>query len=105
VTHGFESWAGLFVDLAGTLDFSSQPNIDLKVFSPTTGTIRVKLENSSNPNDFVEIDGTINAANTWQLISIDFSAANSGVYDRLVLFPGWSTTSADIYYIDDIQQN
>ena len=105
VTHGFETWAGLFVDLAGTLDFTTQTNIDLKVYAPTTGTIRVKLENSSNPNDFVEIDGTVTAANTWQLVSIDFSAATSGVYDRLVLFPGWNTTSADVFYIDDIQQN
>ncbi len=105
VTHGYETWAGLFVELAGSLDFSTQSNIDLKIYAPVTGTIRIKIESSSDPNDFVEIDANVTAANTWQQISIDFSAATSGVYDKLVLFPGWNTTSSDVYYIDDIQQN
>ena len=47
VTHGFETWGGLFVDLASTLIFT-QTNIDLKIYAPVTGTIRVKIENSSN---------------------------------------------------------
>ena len=102
--HGNETWAGLFVDLDAPLDFSSATMISVKVWAPITGDFRFKIENSSNTNDFVEIDGTVTNANTWQEISVDMSAAAPGVYDRLVLFPGWDVANAGTFYLDDITQ-
>ena len=102
--HGNETWAGLFVDLTNPLDFSSTPNIVFKLWAPMAGDVRVKVENSANTNDFVEIDATVNSANTWEEISVDFSAATSGVYDRVVLFPGWNVANAGTFYLDDIGQ-
>ena len=64
----------------------------------------IKIENSSNTNDFVEVDGVVTNANTWEEITVDFSAASSGVYDRLVLFPGWDVANAGTFYLDDISQ-
>ena len=104
--HGNEVWSGFYVDLTTPLDFSINGVIALKVWAPTTGDFRFKVENSANTNDFVELDATITAANTWQEIMVDFGAAGaaSGVYDRFVMFPGWGVANAGTFYVDDIIQ-
>lgn len=102
--HGNEVWAGLFVDLDAGLDFSSNSSIAFKIWAPITGDVRVKIENSSDTNDFVELDATVSTANTWVDVSVDFSGANAGAYDRLVLFPGWNVANAGTFYLDDIRQ-
>lgn len=102
-THGNETWAGLYVNLENKLDFSSQTSIKLKVWAPATGTFRLKLENQDDTNQFIEVDATINNANTWEELTFDLSGAASD-FDRVVLFPGWGTSTADVYYVDDIVQ-
>ena len=102
--HGNETWAGLYVDLDSPLDFSSATSIALNVWAPITGDFRFKIENSANTNDFVEVDGSVTSANSWQEIIVDFSSASSGVYDRLVLFPGWNVANAGTFYLDNIEQ-
>ena len=105
--HGNETWSGFFVDLTTPLDFSVNGSIALKVWAPTTGDFRVKVENSANNQvDFVELDVTVPTANTWVTISVDIAGAGgiSGLYDRLVLFPGWGVPNAGTFYMDDIVQ-
>lgn len=102
--HGNQPWSGFFFALTDPLDFSTNTRITLKVWAPTTGTFRVKVENSANTNDFVELDVNVTTANSWQSISVDFTGSTSGVYDRLVLFPGWNVANAGTFYIDDIIQ-
>ena len=102
--HGNETWAGLYVDLTNPLDFSTQTSISLKVWAPMSGDFRFKVENSANTSDFVELDVTVTTANAWEEITADFSLAQSGVYDRLVMFPGWNISNAGTFYIDDIRQ-
>jgi len=106
-THGYETWAGFFFDMNGFLDFSTNTNIEFKMYAPTTGTVRVKIENSQNSNvEFYETDVNITQAGTWELITADLSQAPGAYsYDRIVLFPGWGTTTPDVYYVDDITQN
>lgn len=102
--HGVEPWAGIFVDLTEPLDFSAGNNITFKIWAPETGTCRVKIENSSATSEFVELDVAVTTAGAWETISVDFSGTSSGVYDRLVLFPGWDVPSAGTFYLDDINQ-
>ena len=104
--HGNETWAGFSVDLTEPLDFSVNNSIGLKVWAPATGDFRFKIENSSNPNEFVEVDATVASTNGWIEISADFNAAGAapGIYDRLVLFPGWNVANAGTFYIDDVMQ-
>ena len=104
--HGDQTWSGFYVDLDAPLDFSVNNQISLKVFAPILGDFRIKLENSTNTNDFVELDVTINSSNTWELLSFDFGQIGvaNNVYDRLVLFPGWNVPNAGTFYIDDIIQ-
>lgn len=102
--HGIETWAGLFVDLTDPLDFSTNTQIALKVWAPATGPIRIKIEDSTDPTTFLELDADVTVANTWVEVFVDFTGAASGVYDRLVMFPGWNVASAGTFYLDDIKQ-
>ena len=104
--HGNEVWSGFYVDLTTPLDFSINGVIALKVWAPTTGDFRFKVENSADVNDFVELDATVTVANTWQEIMVDFGAAGaaSGVYDRFVMFPGYGVPNAGTFYVDDVIQ-
>ncbi|MFM6951614.1 MAG: PKD domain-containing protein [Bacteroidota bacterium] len=102
--HGNETWAGFFINLTNKLDFSSSKTISVKVYAPTTGVLRMKLENGDNTAEFVEKDVDVTVANQWVEVSIDFSDAAAGKYNRLVLFPGWSVANAGTFYVDDIKQ-
>ncbi|MDG0974616.1 MAG: PKD domain-containing protein [Crocinitomicaceae bacterium] len=104
--HGNETWAGFLVDLTTPLDFSTLGTIALKVWAPSAGVFRIKIENSSNTNDFVVLDVNVTTANAWEEIVVDFATAGalSNVYDRIVLFPGWDISNAGTFYVDDIVQ-
>lgn len=103
VTHGNETWAGQFVNLKDKLDFSTEMTIKLKVWASDTGTFRMKIEEQADANNFVEVDASITQTNTWQELTFDFTGAAAD-FDRLVIFPGWGISTADIFYIDDIKQ-
>jgi hypothetical protein len=103
--HGNETWAGLFVDLKQKLDFTSSNSIELKVWAPSAGVFRIKLENQDDDGEFVEKDFTVSSANEWVQVSIDFSDASPGIYNRLVVFPGWDVANAGTFYLDDFEQN
>lgn len=101
--HGNETWAGLSVDLDAPLDFGTENTITLKVWAPSTGDFRLKLEEQDDANSFVEVDVQVTTANTWEELTFDLSGA-ANTYDRLVLFPGWNVANAGTFYIDDIDQ-
>ncbi|MFN5681450.1 MAG: carbohydrate-binding protein, partial [Bacteroidota bacterium] len=74
------------------------------VYAPATGTMRIKLENRDNSSEFVEKDVDITVANQWVEVSIDFSDAAAGKYNRMAMFPGWGVANAGTVYLDDIKQ-
>ena len=101
--HGDQPWAGLFVDLGEAVDMSKP--FAIKVWAPAAGTLRFKMENRDNAEvEFIEQDFPIGTANEWVEIEMDLSGAPAGTYNRIVLFPGWDTTTADTYYFDDLRQ-
>jgi PKD repeat protein len=102
--HGNETWAGFFINMTNRFDFSTNKTISVKVYAPATGVLRMKLENGDNTAEFVEKDVDVTVANQWVEVSIDFSDAAAGKYNRLVLFPGWSVANAGTFYVDDIKQ-
>ncbi|AHM60809.1 pkd domain containing protein [Flammeovirgaceae bacterium 311] len=102
-THGGETWAGLFVNLAQPLNFAAGDEFTIKVWAPQTGTFRFKLENVDDPqNDFVEIDAEVTEAEQWVELTFDVSAVPSGRYARVVIFPGWNVSNAGTFYFDDM---
>ena len=100
--HGIETWAGLFVNLENAFDFTTKTSVKIKLWAPTADTMRLKLENSANKNDFVERDVAVSAANQWVELVWDFSDLGSTPYDRLVIFPGWNVANTETFYVDDI---
>ena len=103
--HGSETWAGVFVNLKDKFDFmSGNPTITLKVWAPATGNFKVKMENFAKPTENTEKDITVDTANEWVEISVDFSDIDASKFDRLVLFPGWDVSNAGTFYLDDISQ-
>jgi len=101
--HGNEPWAGFYVNLEDPLDFSAENTITLKVWAPLAGTFRLKLEQQTNANNFVEVDLEVTEINTWQEVSFDFSGSEP-VFDRIVFFPGWDVPNAGTFYLDDVTQ-
>ena len=100
--HGNETWAGLFFDVTNKLDFTTDTLIEVMVWAPVAGTMRLKLEDKINGALFWEADQAITVASQWTQLTWDLSGVGT-LYDRVVLFPGWGLTSGT-YYVDNIEQ-
>ena len=100
--HGNETWAGLFFDVTNKLDFTTDTLIEIMVWAPVAGTMRLKLEDKTNGALFWEADQAITVASQWTKLTWDLSGVGT-LYDRVVLFPGWGLTSGT-YYVDNIEQ-
>ena len=105
---GASNDAGIAVDLDAKLDLSTTGKIAFKLFNSTNpflgGTCRVKLEDTSDPQNSVEVDVSLVATPAWIEYEADFTGSSSGEFDRIVFFPGWGTTGTNTYNIDDIIQ-
>lgn len=106
-TTGAEGWAGSFMQLGGPIDFAANDQLAIKVWSPKSGVVvKLKVENSADPNINYEVDVTNTQTNAWEDMIYDFSGIDkSRAYDRVVVFfdfgnPGDGTE----YYFDDIRQ-
>ena len=107
-TAGAQFFAGTTVVLDSPVDFSATQMISINTYSPKAGIpVRLKLENSADSSEFVELDVNTNVIDTWETLTWDFSGSSpTGTYDRVVIFfefvvdlPGDGST----YYFDDIQ--
>ena len=100
--HGNETWAGLFFDVTNKLDFTTDTLIEVMVWAPVAGSMRLKLEDKTNGALFWEADQAITVASQWTKLTWDLSGVGT-LYDRVVLVPGWGLTSGT-YYVDNIEQ-
>lgn len=104
---GAEVWAGSFMQLGGPIDFAANDQLAIKVWSPKSGIIvKIKVENSADPNINYEVDVTNTQANTWEELVYDFSGIDkSQNYDRVVVFFDFGNTGDGTqYYFDAIRQ-
>jgi hypothetical protein len=89
------------------------------VRSPDAGIpVRLKLENHLDPTQTVETEALTTVANTWEMLSFDFTNQapgtellqigidNSWVYDKASIFFNFGTDGATagekVYYWDDV---
>lgn len=104
---GAEVYAGGILELGSPIDFTEFQAISIKSWSPAAGlTVKLKLENGTDPNISAEIDATTTAVNTWEVLNFDFTGFTDQEYSKLVIFfdfgnPGTGTTA----YFDDIEQS
>ncbi|MEL7118862.1 MAG: hypothetical protein AAFO07_05460, partial [Bacteroidota bacterium] len=102
--HGNETWAGVSKNIGSTLDFSVKNGFRMKTWSPVSGIVRFKLENSANPEqDFVEVDANITHTNEWSELTFDFSGAQTELYDQIAVFFDFGNSDPNTFYFDDIE--
>jgi hypothetical protein len=104
---GGQAWAGSWILLSQPVDFSTQPLIKMKVYSPAAGTpVIFKFENMGN-TAAVEQSVNTTVANQWEELTFDFTGANSAnSYQRIVVFMNAGIAgTGQTYYIDDIKQS
>ncbi len=102
--NGTEPYDALVFALGSPIDLTTKNKLKIKVWSIKAVPLLVKLEGgTSTPAEiFIDID-TINA---WAEYTIDFGAQATENHQSIVFFfNGGETdgTTADTYYIDDIQ--
>jgi len=105
-TPGAEIWAGSLLVLDSPIDFSTQQQISVKTWSPVAGaTVKLKLENASNPNINVELDQVTTIANGWETLTFNFTGINNANnYQVVVIFFDFGNNGNGAnYYFDDIQ--
>ena len=102
---GAEVWAGGLVELPNPIDFSTENNITMDVWSPKSGaTVMIKIENSADGNIFVEVMATTTTSNAWENLTFDFSGADQASdYSKVVVFMDFGNPGDDSdYYFDNI---
>jgi len=101
-----ETWGGTFMQLGSPIDFTASDQLRFNVWSPKAGiTVKLKVENSANPDINAEIDVINTQSNSWEQLTYDFSAIDkSQNYDRVVVFFDFGNGGdGSDYYFDDIQ--
>ena len=101
--NGAEVWAGSFLTIDEPVDFSSLNNIAVDVWTSDVGeVVKLKLENSANPDINTEVDMTTTINQGWETLIYDFSASDlSQNYDRIVIFFDFGNVGDDTYYYFD----
>ncbi|AZQ42846.1 carbohydrate binding domain-containing protein [Nonlabens ponticola] len=102
--NGTDPFDNLFIDLEGPFDLTNNSTLRLKILSdnPAPVPVLAKLEGGTP----LEVFADVTVTGEWTEISFDFSAAIGAGNDALVLFVNageTNTSTADIYYLDDIR--
>jgi hypothetical protein len=109
-TVGCQTWSGVGVELATSLDFSTITNktFKMKVLAQNQAsevTLRLEFLPFPNVNPFQERVATITQVGQWQELSFDFTDVNSGTFKSMIIYFERNTPcDGDVYYFDDITQ-
>jgi len=96
-----EQWAHVYCDLDGTIDFSTGNVFKVKAYSPIACQVLFKLEGPGGA--FTEVSADVTTVNEWTQLSYDFTGATSNVYNKIVIFFDFSTTTDNTFYFDDVE--
>lgn len=104
--NGAEVWAGSFLQLEEAIDFMNNDLLLIDVWSPKQDVVvKLKVENSADPNINYEVDLNTTTSNTWETLEYDFSGIDaSQEYDRVVVFFDFGNPGdGSDYYFDHIR--
>ncbi|HSN60099.1 MAG TPA: hypothetical protein VLR49_04140, partial [Ferruginibacter sp.] len=109
VKNAGQVWGGSFISLVNPINFTVNRMFKMKVYSPRIGAkVLLKVE---GPNGAAfEKEATTTTANTWELLSFDYSLIDVGrSYQNVVLIFDLGTmgdgSSNFTFYFDDITLN
>lgn len=103
LVKGAPEWSGIGVTLENPINFSNNPVITMKVWSPVTGIAKLKFEESANAASSTEVDANITVTNQWTELTFDFTGSTSDLYDNLILFMDFGVNNGGTFYFDDVQ--
>ena len=99
-----EQFANTQIEFDSKFDFNANAGFKMKVWSPVAGSnVLVKLEDKTNSGINVEVAAVTTAANTWEELTFNFAAGESGKHDKIVLFFELNSNIVETYYIDDFK--
>lgn len=104
ITTGPETWAGIAMPVGGSITFSPTDTVfTMDVHSDVTGTVLLKLENSANTTQFVEVSAEYTTADAWETLTYNFpDTLEPGLYNQLVMFFNFGTTEETVWYFDNV---
>lgn len=115
-TTGAQVWAGVSFgnNLASAIPFvASNTTVRARVYSPATGvSVKLKVEDATDPTKSVETDVTTTVANAWDTLSFDFSNQSAGTaainfgytYDKMSIFYNFGNSGTGAtYYVDYVE--
>ena len=111
VKNAGQVYGGSFIELVNPINFSVLRTFKVKVYSPRIGAkLLLKVENSTNGGISFEKEVSTTTANTWEELTFDFTAINTGnFYSKVVLIFDLGTMGDGspnfTYYFDDIKLN
>jgi hypothetical protein len=97
-----EQWAHVYCNLDGKIDFTTGTAFNVKVYSPIACDVLFKLEDQANGSIFTELTSSITATDQWVELEFDFTNGQSGLYDKIVVFFDFASTTSNIFYFDDV---
>jgi hypothetical protein len=105
---GSETFAGIFMDIDVSLDFSGSQQVSALVFAPNAGTdVLLAFEDGAlGQASQAAATATTSIGGQWQELIFDFSGSidNAVDYNRLVLiYDNGNPGDNSFYFIDDIQ--
>ncbi|MCF8367360.1 MAG: PKD domain-containing protein [Bacteroidales bacterium] len=103
VERGAFEFAHVYCDTEGRIMVEENPIFIMKVWSPISCEILLKLENSENLELAIAVSSYITTPNQWEELTFDFSELPVDLYDKLVIFFDFNTFSNYIFYFDDIE--
>ncbi|ULC58447.1 PKD domain-containing protein [Flaviramulus sp. BrNp1-15] len=100
---GNNPWDNNQIDLDAKLDFNANEGLKIKVWSARANTeVRIKLEEIGTPSNNVEQFLTTTVTNAWEELTFPFTSADSGKFDKIVIFFDLNANNTDTYYFDDL---
>lgn len=108
IKNAGEPWAGSYITLDNSIDFSTKKIFKMKVYTPKVGTkVLLKVENPIDNKIYYEIEVTTKLANQWEDLQFDYSKIDiTKSYRNLVIIFDNGTKgdgSANFtYLLDDI---
>ncbi len=100
---GAEVFAGSVIELGEPMDFTEFQSFKMDVWSPIAGsTIKLKIENATDPNIAAEIDAITTTTNSWETLYFNFGNADlTQEYAKIVVFFDFGNSGNDDYFYYD----
>lgn len=111
IKNAGQVYGGSLIELANPINFSVKKTFTMKVFSPRIGAkVLLKVQDPNNAGNSYEIQAVTTTANTWELLTFDYSGINTGYsyQDVVIIFDNGTMGdgSANFTYLyDDISLN